>query len=42
MNKATANAKIYQIFSSIGLNKVGIYLRERPFSSNIGVVSLHP
>ena len=41
-NKTTANAKNYRILSSIGLNNVGIYLRDGPFSSIFGVVSLHP
>ena len=41
-NKATRNIKIQQILSSIGLDKVGIYLRDGPFSSDIGIVNLHP
>ena len=41
-NKATSNLKIQQIFSSLSLNDVGIYLRDGPFESNIGVVNLHP
>ena len=40
--KATSNAKIYQIFCSIGLNNVGICLRDGPFESDIGIVNLHP
>ena len=39
--KATSNIKIHQILSSVGLNKVGIYLRDAPFKSDIGIVSLH-
>ena len=41
-NKATSNIKIKQVLSSLGLNYVGIYLRDGPFSSDIGVVNLHP
>ena len=41
-NKATSNIKIQQVLNSIGLNNVGIYLRDGPFSSDIGIVNLHP
>ena len=41
-NKATSNIKIQNILSSLSLNDVGIYLRDGPFSSDIGVVNLHP
>ena len=41
-NKATSNIKIQQVLNSIGLNNVGIYLRDGPFSSDIGIVILHP
>ena len=41
-NKATSNIKIQQVLSSLGLNDVGIYLRDGLFSSDIGVVNLHP
>ena len=41
-NKATSNTKIQQILSSLGLNDVGIYLRDCPFSSDVGIVNLHP
>ena len=41
-NKATSNIKIQQIVPSIGLDNVDIYLRDGPFSSDIGNVSLHP
>ena len=41
-NEATSNTKIYQILCSIGLNNVGIYLRDRPFESDIGILNLHP
>ena len=41
-NKATSNRKIQQVLTSIGLNNVGIYLRDGPFSSNTGIVNLHP
>ena len=41
-NKATSNIKIQQVLNSIGLNTVGIYLRDGPFSTDIGIVNLHP
>ena len=41
-NKATSNMKIQQVRDSIGLNKVGIYLRDGPFSTDVGIVNLHP
>ena len=42
-NKATSNIKIYEVLKKIGLDsKVGIYLRDGPFSSHIGIVNLHP
>ena len=42
-NKATSNIKIYKVLKKIGLNsKVGIYLRDEPFSSDIGIVNLQP
>ena len=41
-NRATSNIKIQNILSSLSLNDVGIYLRDGPFSSDIGIVNLHP
>ena len=41
-NKATPNIKIQQVLSSLSLNDVGIYLRDGPFESDIGIVNLHP
>ena len=41
-NEATSNIKIQQVLNSIGLNNVGIYLRDGPFSSDIGILNLHP
>ena len=41
-NKATSNIKIEQVLSSLSLNVVGIYLRDGPFESDIGIVNLHP
>ena len=41
-NKATSNIKIQQVLSSLSLNVVGIYLRDGPFKSDIGIVNLHP
>ena len=40
-NKATSNAKLYQILCSIGLNNVGIYLRDGVFEFDIGIVNLN-
>ena len=40
-NKATSNMKIKQVLCSIGLNNVDNYLRDLPFSSDIGIVNLH-
>ena len=41
-NKAKSNIKIYQVLSSLSLTDVGIYLRDGPFLSDIGIVNLHP
>ena len=41
-NKATSNIKIQQVLSSLSLNDVGVYLRDGPFESDIGIVNLHP
>ena len=41
-NKATSKIKIQQVPNSFGLNNLGIYLRDGPFSSDIGIVNLHP
>ena len=41
-NKASSNIKIQQVLDSIGLKNVGIYLRDGSFSSDIGIVNLHP
>ena len=42
-NKATSNIKIYEVLNKMGLDtKFGIYLRDGPFSSDIGIVNLHP
>ena len=41
-NEATSNIKIQQVLSSLSLNDVGIYLRDGPFESNIGIVNIHP
>ena len=40
-NKATSNIKIQQVLDSIRLNNAGIYLRDGPFSSDIGIVNIH-
>ena len=41
-NRATSNMKIQQVLSSLSMNGVGIYLRDGPFKSDIGIVKLHP
>ena len=41
-DRATSNKKNQQDLSSLFLNDVGIYLRDRPFLSDIGIVTLHP
>ena len=41
-NKATSNIKIQQVLSFLSLNDIGIYLRDGPFESDIGIVNLHP
>ena len=42
-DKATSNLKLYEVLKKIGLDsKVGNYLRDGPFSSNIGTINLHP
>ena len=41
-NKPTSNIKIQQVLDSMGLNNVGIYLRDGFFKSDIGFVNLHP
>ena len=42
-NKATSNLNLYEVLKRIGLDsKVGIYLRDGPFSTDIAIVNLHP
>ena len=41
-NKATSKIKNFRVLSSFGLDKVGKYLRDGPFKSDIGIVNLHP
>ena len=41
-NEPTSNIKIQNILSSLSLIDVGIYLRDGPFKSDIGIVNLHP
>ena len=42
-NKATSNIKTYEVMRKIGLDStVGIYLRDGSFSTDIGIVNLHP
>ena len=42
-NKTTSNLKLYEVLKKIGLDtKVGIYLIDGPFSTDIGIKNLHP
>ena len=42
-NKATSNIKIQEVLKKMGLDsEVGVYLRDGPFGSDIGIVNLHP
>ena len=42
-HKATSTIKIYEVLKNIGPDlKVQIYLGDGPFSSDIGIVNLHP
>ena len=42
-NEATSNIKTYEVLKKIELDlKVGIYLRDGSFSTDIGIVNLHP
>ena len=38
-NKATSNIKSQQVLSSLSLIDVGIYLRDGPFPSDVGIVN---
>ena len=40
-NEASSIIKIYQVLCSIGLNIVRIFLRDGPFSSDIGTFNFH-
>ena len=42
VKKATSNIKAQQVLSFLGVVNVGIYLRYRPFSSDIGLAYLQP
>ena len=41
-NKTTSNIKFQQVILSLSLDDVGIYLRDGPFKSSIGIVKLDP
>ena len=41
LKKATTNEKTFQVLSLLYLNDVGIYLRDRPFSCDVGIAKLH-
>ena len=42
LKKATSIIRIQQVLPSFTLNDVGIYLRDGTFSSDKGIVNLHP
>ena len=42
INEATSNIKIYQVLLSLYLKEAVFYLKNGPFSSDIGIVNLHP
>ena len=39
--EATSNKKIQQVLLSLSLNDVGIYLRDGPITSDVGIVNLY-
>ena len=41
-NRATSNIKILQVLSSLSLDDVGIFSKDGPFKSDIGILNLHP
>ena len=41
-NKAISNIKLQEVIGSIGLDNVGIYLKDGPFSSDIRILNLLP
>ena len=41
-NKAMSNINFQQIISSLFLSVFGIYSRDGPFSTDLGLVNLHP
>ena len=42
-NKATSNLKLNEVLKQIGLDtKMGISLRDGPFSTNMAILNLHP
>ena len=40
LKKATSNIKKQKVFSSIGLTNIGMYLRDGPFSNDVGIVEM--
>ena len=40
-HKEKSNKKVQQVQRSIGLKNAGIYRRDGPFESDIGIVNLH-
>ena len=42
LKEATSKTKIQQILPFLGLNDLGSYIRNGPFSIVTGIVNLHP
>ena len=41
-NEATSNVKIKEILNTLKLNSTGIYMRDAKFTTDSGIVNLHP
>ena len=41
-DKATSNMKIYHVLPTLFLSDIGIFIRDGPSQSDIGIVNLHP
>ena len=41
-NETTSNVKIKEILDILKLNSTGIYMRDDKFTTNSGIVNLHP
>ena len=41
-NKAPSIVELQEILSSLSLSDVGMYLRDVPFSNDLGMINFHP